>query len=471
VKLVGDDLFQTPLHQSEINFENEGGETYICGNPPYVGKGKKSSSENADMAFLFDAFSIKHGYVDYAASWFLKAAVYAQATRCDFAYVVTNSICQGHQVPLFWPTIFRLGYRIRFAYPSFRWANLAANNAGVTVAIIGITRDRSATSRLYVTTSDDTVQARDVDHINAYLVPAENVIVEKRGSAPPGTAPMDLGNMPYDGGNLLMSTEERVGLGLSPSQVSRLTRRIYGSQEYISGTPRYCLWIENVDLEEAMSVEKVAARIESVREMRLRSPDKSANTMAQRAHQMRGMRCAHAHTMIVPRTSSETRSHLPAGLLPDGQIVSSEAFALFDAPLWTLGLLLSRLHLVWVATVCGKLETRYRYSNVLGWNTFPIPSLTDKMKTDLTRCAEDILLAREAHFPATIAELYDPERMDRDFPDLRAAHDRNDEVLERIYIGRRFKNDTERLEKLFELYTKMTAGAGAAKKPKARADA
>ena len=116
----------------------------------------------------------------------------------------------------------------------------------------------------------------------------------------------------------------------------------------------------------------------------------------------------------------------------------------------------SRLHLVWIATVCGKLKTDFRYSNTLGWNTFPVPTLTEKNKSDLTRCAEDILLAREHHFPATIADLYDPEKMPAD---LRAAHDRNDEVLERIYIGRRFKNDTERLEKLFELYTNMVAGS------------
>jgi hypothetical protein len=125
---------------------------------------------------------------------------------------------------------------------------------------------------------------------------------------------------------------------------------------------------------------------------------------------------------------------------------------MYDAPIWTVALITSRLHLVWIAAVCGKLETRYRYSNTLGWNTFPFPTLTDKNTQDLTRCAEDILLAREAHFPGTIAELYDPESMPED---LRAAHDRNDEVIERIFVGRRFRNDTERLEKLFELYTRM----------------
>ncbi len=159
--------------------------------------------------------------------------------------------------------------------------------------------------------------------------------------------------------------------------------------------------------------------------------------------------------VIVPRVSSENRPYLPVGLLPKRSIIT-EAFGFYDAPLWNMALIASRLHLVWIATVFGKLETRYRYSNTLGWNTFPVPLLTEQNKADLTACAENILLAREAHFPATIADLYDPEAMPEN---LRHAHERNDEVLERIYIGRRFKNDTERLEKLFELYTKMTAEA------------
>lgn len=163
--------------------------------------------------------------------------------------------------------------------------------------------------------------------------------------------------------------------------------------------------------------------------------------------------------MIVPSVSSESRDYLPVGYMPTGTIVSNLALALYDAPLWNMALIASRVHLVWIGTVCGKMKTDFRYSNTLGWNTFPLPLLTEQNKADLTRCAEDILLAREAHFPATIADLYTPDTM----PDnLRRAHERNDEVLERIYIGRRFKNDTERLEKLFDLYTKMAAGAAKA---------
>jgi hypothetical protein len=265
---------------------------------------------------------------------------------------------------------------------------------------------------------------------------------------------MDLGNMPYDGGNLLLARREVIGLGLTDEQQGRLIRRIYGSKEFISSQERYCLWIEDSDLSEALRMPSVAERIEAVRQMRLKSTDSGGRAMAARPHQMREMQIPHSHTIVMPRTSSESRPYLPAGLLGAQSIVSSEAFAMFDAPVWNLALLVSRVHLVWIATVCGQLETRYRYSNVLGWNTFPVPSLTEKNKADLTQAAENILLAREHHFPATIADLYDPDDMPAD---LRAAHDHNDEVLERIYIGRRFKNDTERLEKLFDLYTKMTA--------------
>ena len=166
--------------------------------------------------------------------------------------------------------------------------------------------------------------------------------------------------------------------------------------------------------------------------------------------------------------SSENRPYLPVDYLRFGPIIGDKCYALYDEPLWHLALIASRMHIVWIGTVCSRLEMRFSYGNKLGWNTFPVPTLTDKNRADLTRCAEDILLAREHHFPATIADLYDPDTMPAE---LRAAHDRNDEVLERIYIGRRFKNDTERLEKLFELYTKMAATAAPAKGKKRKAGA
>jgi hypothetical protein len=156
----------------------------------------------------------------------------------------------------------------------------------------------------------------------------------------------------------------------------------------------------------------------------------------------------------VAATSSEEREYIPTDIFDQNVVITNAAYAIYNPNVWEFALIASKLHMKWVTTVCGRLETRLRYSTSLGWNTFPVPRLTEKNKADLTRCAEDILLAREAHFPATIADLYDPDAMPAN---LREAHEQNDETLERIYIGRRFRNDTERLEKLFEMYTKMTA--------------
>ncbi|MBX9865117.1 MAG: lactate dehydrogenase [Hyphomicrobium sp.] len=465
VKHHADDLFHTPLNQAQIDFENEGGETYICGNPPYAGKGKKTPQEIDDMEFVFGRTGVKHGYIDYVGCWFMKAAEYGMLTNSAFAFVTTNSLCQGHQVPLIWPLIFRTEHRIFFAHTSFKWANLASNNAGVTVAIIGLSRDQKSSRKLFSISEGGSVLSKEVPNINAYLVGGADVIVGKRSSPLANLSSMDLGNMPYDGGNLLLSRREVTDLNLDDTQRNRLIRRIYGSKEFISNLERYCLWIEDRHLAEAKQVQGIMSRIEAVRAMRSKSTDAGGRAMAARSHQLREMRCSRGQTIIMPRTSSESRPYLPAGLLDSGNIISSEAFAMFDAPIWQLSLLTSRMHLVWIATVCGQLETRYRYSNVLGWNNFPVPLLTEKNKADLTRSATDILLAREAHFPATVADLYEVKDGESKMPDdLRDAHERNDEVLERIYIGRRFKNDTERLEKLFELYTKMAAAPSNATK-------
>lgn len=469
VKLVSDDLFQTPLDQPEIDFENEGGETYICGNPPYLGSRDQKSEQKADLELLFAKRINNWKSLDYVAGWFIKATDYCTKTRSIAAFVSTNSICQGLQVPVLWPEIFASGCRIEYAYTSFRWANLASHNAGVTVVIIGITTQPRSPRRLFSPDDSEQTVERQCTHINAYLAVGESVIVNKASHPISARSEMTFGNTPIDGGHLLLSRGERDALRLSPTQQSRLIRRIIGSAEFIHGLERYCLWIEDAHLAEAQAIPQIARRIRDVHSLRLNG-GKTARDIAERPHQFQRMLFGKQSTLIVPSVSSESREYLPCGYEPAGTVISNLAFALYDAPLWNMALVASRLHLVWIATVCGKLETRLRYSSTLGWHTFPLPTLTPKNKQDLTRCAEDILLAREHHFPATIADLYDPDTMPAD---LRAAHDRNDEVLERIYIGRRFKNDTERLEKLFELYTKMTAAAAPAeaKKRKARAGA
>ncbi|MEB3232811.1 MAG: DNA methyltransferase [Leptolyngbyaceae bacterium] len=450
------DLFSEPEAAAEVEFENEGGETYLCGNPPYLGKGKKDTAQLDDMRFVLEHYTKKYGYVDYVGCWFIRAAEYLQCTRASVALVATNSICQGRQLPQLWPHVLRQNVEIFFAHHSFKWSNSAANNAGVTCVIIGISTINQNRSK-HINYGEF---SRVVSNINAYLIDGENIYIESVPKPLSDTvSTMLTGSVPNDGGNLILSQEDTSNLVSLNQSCHRFIHPFFGSQDFLQGHIRNCLVIKDEDVETAKTIPEINRRLDEISRLRAVSKKKETrDLLAAVPHrfQHRGeipCRCA----IIVPSVSSERREWFPVGLLPAGTVISNLAFMIVDGPLFNLGLLSSRLHLVWIATVCGKLKTDFRYSNTLGWNTFPVPTLTEQNKTDLTRCAEDILLAREHYFPATIADMYDPNRMDTEFPLVRQAHDRNDEVLERIYIGRRFKNDTERLEKLFEMYTKMTA--------------
>ena len=443
----------------EVNGLEDGavGETYICGNPPYLGSTWQSADQKSDIRAVIGPRSTSVGFLDYVSGWFVKAADALPQWSGGAAFVATNSICQGQSVPILWPIVFNAGCDISFAHTSFKWANLASNEAGVTVAIVSIRAADDRSKRLYEDGENGRIVVREGSSITPYLTLGPRVIVEKHGSPISDIGIMEFGNKPSDGGHLLLEASQMSSLNLDPPQEAKFVRRILGSEDLIHGTHRLCLWIRDDDLEEAINLPELSKRIEAVRELRLASPDKGANALAKRAHQLKLMNIGKYHAIVVPIHTSENRYYLPVGVVDHRVTLSNAAFGLYDEPLFNIALIASRIHLVWIATVCGKLETRYRYSNTMGWNTFPVPKLTEQDKADLTRTAENILLAREAHFPATIADLYDPEAMP---DDLRRAHDENDEVLERIYIGRRFRNDTERLEKLFDLYTKMTAAAG-----------
>ncbi len=471
VKPRSDDLLPletptSPLDSSEktgedigaavgIDFRNEGGETYICGNPPYLGSTWQSKEQKAEIKTIFEGRTKSAGSLDYVAGWFMKAADYGTQTQAAAAFVSTNSICQGLQVPVLWPIVFQTGHVVHFAHTSFKWANLASHNAGVTVAIVGISNNPGKLRRLYSLNENGEVVLKETENINAYLVAGPNVIVAPSDNVLGNMTAMDNGNKPVDGGHLLLQAHEIADLGLTPEQNRTFIKRFAGSFEAINGAVRYCLWIPDELKESAMQIPSIAARIKAVEAMRLKSTKKLTRDTAARPHAFQQVRqVGNEVALVVPQVSSERRAYLPAVLMKPGTIISNLALAVYDAPLWNMALIASRLHLVWIGTICGKLKTDFRYSNTLGWNTFPVPALTEQNKIDLTRCAEDILLDREAHFPATIADLYDPDTMPTN---LRAAHERNDEAVERIYLGRRFKNDTERLEKLFSFYTEMTA--------------
>lgn len=455
IKLVGDDLFNTPLDQAQIDFENEGGETYICGNPPYLGSQWQSDDQKEDLSKVFSGYSDKWKSLDYVSGWFLKAAKYGTHTNSAAAFVSTNSICQGRQVGTLWPAIFKTGHQIFFGHSSFKWSNLASHNAGVTVVIVGISTKVGINRKLYSITNGDQTIVREGANINPYLIIGANQIVQATSRPLGELQEMSFGNMPNEGGYLLLDKSE-ANVAIRQFKVSsEYIRPFVGSQEFIRGIERRCIWVTDKTYDEANKNTFLKQRFESVRLQRQKSDRQTTKNLASVPYRFGEVRqTGEEQTIVVPRVSSENRPYLPVGLINRGTIIGDRNFALFDAPLWNISLIASRLHWVWIGTVCVRMRTDFSYSNTLGWNTFPIPQLTDKNKADLKRCAEDILLAREAHFPATIADLYDPETMPAN---LREAHERNDEVLERIYIGRRFRNDTERLEKLFDLYTKMTS--------------
>jgi len=454
VQLKADDLFSTPSDQAQIDFANEGGETYICGNPQFKGARKQTKSQKEDMAFVFGGGN-EFKDCDYVAAWYLKAAEFIQSCDAVFAFVSTSSISEGEQVAHLWSRLYKHGCHIKFAHQGFKWRNNASNNAVVQCVIIGIGRAQPARCLLY-----DGETKREVDSISPYLIAgAERYVSALDQPLSSELSPMVMGSMARDEGHLILTLDEAAKLIENRSDARPLLRGLLGSQELIHVRNRKCLWIEDEDLGLAEAIPEIQRRVEKVRAFRHASSAKTTRGYATIPHKFAQRAHKDGHAMIVSATSSEEREYIPADILDDRNVITNAAYAVYNPSIWELAIVVSKLHMYWIVTVCGKLETRLRYSSTLGWNTFPLPPLTDKNKQDLTRSAEDILLAREHHFPATIADLYDPDAMPED---LRQAHERNDEVLERIYIGRRFKNDTERLEKLFDLYTKMTKAKGAA---------
>jgi len=453
VKMQGDDLFSTPLDKVEIDFENEGGETYICGNPPYKGSNWRTKEQTDDLQYLADHRAKGWKALDYVSGWILKATEYSRYADAAIAFVTTNSICQGIQASILWPLVFQDGLSISFAHTSFKWSNLASHNAGVSVIIVGLTSNPPAIKTMYEENKEGGTVVRQVPKINAYLLNADNVIVSGARNSIGFDENITDGSGALDGGHLILSNQEREELlTVEGNSVSKFIKPYFGSSEFIKGGVRWCLWITDRGLEDANRYPSIVGRIEKVRLFR-ESAGSRAKTAVGRPHKFAWINKKSTYQVLVPTVFSERREYVTAGLFDQDCIINNAASIVEANNFQVFSVISSAMHICWVRAVAGKLEDRIRYTSSTCFNTFPIPKLTEKNKSDLARCAEDILLAREAHFPATIADLYDPEKMPGD---LRAAHERNDETLERIYIGRRFRNDTERLEKLFELYTKMT---------------
>lgn len=423
-------------------------EVFVFGNPPYLGSKLQTNEQKDDIAHVFG--KIKNSKIlDYITIWFYLGAKYIKETKAEFAYVSTNSICQGEQVAVLWSLILSMNEEISFAHTSFKWANNAKYNAGVTVIVVGVSNKNKSTKHLYTTDKQISTPT-----INPYLSIGTSTIVHKEVHTPKGYPKLCFGCMPYDGGNLLMDSAEYEDFIAKYPSDSHYLRLMYGSEEFINGKPRHCLWIDDNEAEDALRNEEIARRVERTRNLRLDSTDTSCLKLAERPYQFREHPDLNREKIIIPRVSSERRKYIPMGFLDKGFVISDSAFAIYDASLWLFGILTSEMHMTWVRTVGGRLETRYRYSAGLCYNTFPFPTIPNTKKSEIEKAATNVLLARANYPEKTLADLYDPEKMPED---LREAHEELDRIVESCYPGAPFANDEARLEYLFRLYEKMTA--------------
>jgi hypothetical protein len=431
--------------------KEDGDEIYIIGNPPYLGARLQDKDQKADMAFVFDNLNIKgFNNLDYIAIWFVKGSFYIKDINAKFAFVTTNSINQGEQVVLLWPHIFNLELEICFAVKSFKWTNNAKANAGVIVSIIGI---RNLTKeKKYIFNNN---LRKEIKNINAYLLDADNVFLTKRKSSISNLPEMSFGSMPNDGGNLILTENEKDFLLKANKHANLLIKKIIGSQEFIRGQERYCLWITEENKKLAYSIKFISDRLNKVREYRSSSKRAATRALAKYEYSFGENRFNGFESIIIPRVSSERRSYIPSGFLDQNTVISDSALSInHGSDVWLLGLISSRMHMVWTRAFAGKLKMDYRYSATLVYNTFPFPKITEQQKVDITDHVYEILDERAKHSEKTLAQMYDPDKMPEG---LKNAHHQLDLAIERIYRSKPFGNDEERLEYLFKLYEKMIA--------------
>lgn len=427
--------------------KNNNDEIYVLGNPPYLGARMQNKEHKKDIVYVFNKYGTDKK-IDYISCWFLKASEFIKNIKAKFAFVSTNSICQGEQVGLIWPHILKNNLEIAFAYTSFKWTNNAKSNAGVICVIVGICNKGSKFKKIIFNKSG----AQEVNNINPYLIDAKNVFIKRR-SCPISFLPeMVYGELLNDGGYLILSSEEKNKILETCSLGTKIVKRLIGAKEFLRGEERWCLHIKENFLEEAMGSDFISERLRKVQEHRLRSTEQSTRKIANNPHRFYFSAYKNSISIIVPTVSSERRRYIPMGYLSPNDLIIAPNQAIYNAEPWIFGVISSSMHMIWVRAVAGRLKTDYRYSSALVYNTFPIPSLSTKQKEEITRHVYNILEEREKHSEKTISQLYDPEKMPAS---LMEAHHFLDLAVERCYRSKPFSNDEERLETLFKLYEQM----------------
>jgi hypothetical protein len=427
-------------------------EVYLVGNPPYLGSKVQNKKQKEEVISLFDKDRKCKTY-DYILCWFYKASQYISNQNAKFSFVSTNSITQGEQVA-FWKSIYKLGLEICFAHTSFLWKNHAKSNAAVMCVIIGI-RNRSRDRKLLYTLG----LQREVSNINSYLVNAPESSLE-RISKPISDIPLMLfGSIAYDGGNLFLTDNEKNELAESIPELSKFIRPAVGAIEMLRGIKRWCIWIKDEELEEALSNPFIKGRLEKVREFRLESKTPSTQKFADLPHRFKQntYKEGSGSILIIPRVSSERRDYIPLSFFK-GETITVDAQVIYDATLFLFGILSSKIHTVWVKLTSGRMKSDIRYSSAVSYNNFPIPNYSEEKLKTIENASLGIIEARELYPQMTLAQLYDPNKMPLE---LRNAHLELDIQIENIYSEKIIEDDEERLRILFGLYNKMTGGQNA----------
>ncbi|HDX8921291.1 TPA: class I SAM-dependent DNA methyltransferase [Klebsiella michiganensis] len=427
-------------------------EVYVIGNPPFLGTLGRSDEQRADMQTVFSGFK-SLGYLDFVACWFWKGAQYIQNSRAELALVATNSLCQGEQVATLWPSIFGLGLNIHIAYPTFTWANNARDKAAVHVVIVGLT-GQSKKRQLYQQI-DGQWHCKQVNNISPYLIEGSNIaVLAKSKPMVKGVPPLLFGNKPTDGGFLLMNRAERDTLLRLEPQAARWIKKVLGADEFLNGKERWCLWLVDATENDIQAMPEVQKRIEKIRALRIKAGHSAALKMADKPHIfMQVSQPVSGDYILIPSVSSERRTYVPIGFYDASVISTNLNYILPNGTLYEFAILTSLMHNDWMRLVAGRLESRYRYSATVVYNSFPWPSVTDEQRNSLIALAKTVLLTRENYPENTLAELYDPLKMPAD---LLEAHQTLDKAVDRLYRDKPFRDATERLSCLLDRYEALT---------------
>ena len=419
---------------------------YIIGNPPFVGYAYQSKEQKDDLAKLGKELGKN---IDYVAGWYYKAAQLMQGTSIKAALVSTNSITQGEQVAAIWkPLIEKFGIAINFAHRTFRWDSEASIKAHVHCVIIGFSTQSSHSKIIY--DGENIIQAKN---INPYLLDAVNIFIDNRKQPLCDVSAMIKGSQPTDGGNLILSEDEKNDLSNKFPQISSYIHTYIGADEFINNKKRYCLWLVNANPMLLRQCPPILERIEKVRQMRLASPKAATQKWADYPTLFTENRQPISDYLLVPRVSSERRRYVPVGFIEQHVVTSDSAFVVPNATLYHFGIITSNVHMAWMRVVCGRLKSDYRYSNTIVYNNFPWPAITLEQEAEISRTAQAILDARNLYPDCSLADLYDEVTMP---VELRRAHQANDRAVMRAYGLPVTTSESDTVAHLFKLYEELT---------------